>query len=185
MRRVYDRSDALRTIPLRPGAGLLETVGRLRSALESGDQRQVASCPANCRRDLCEPRVPDCGSSCKGGVRLQLRASSTVSIRPGNTDRRDTVKLWMITAKRGQVVAFRTFLRTLLHEICHHLDYTLLDLSESYHTGDSTSARAVWSAAWSMVRAPAVVGCPSRKGRAHGTSRPHGADRTAEVRQRT
>ena len=40
----------------------------------------------------------------------------------------------MITAKRGQVVAFRTFLRTLVHEICHHLDYTLLDLPDSLHT---------------------------------------------------
>jgi hypothetical protein len=40
----------------------------------------------------------------------------------------------MRTAKRGQVVAFRTFLRTLLHEVCHHLDYTYFQLRESYHT---------------------------------------------------
>jgi hypothetical protein len=40
----------------------------------------------------------------------------------------------MRTAKRGQVVAFRTFLRTLLHEVCHHLDYHYLHLRESYHT---------------------------------------------------
>jgi hypothetical protein len=32
------------------------------------------------------------------------------------------------------VVAFRTFLRTLLHEFCHHLDYTLLGLQDSFHT---------------------------------------------------
>ncbi len=44
------------------------------------------------------------------------------------------ITLWMRTAKRRQVVAFRTFLRTLLHEFCHHLDYTLLDLKESFHT---------------------------------------------------
>ena len=42
--------------------------------------------------------------------------------------------VWMLTAKRGQVVAFRTFLRTLLHELCHHLDYTLLRLRDSLHT---------------------------------------------------
>ena len=29
---------------------------------------------------------------------------------------------------------FRTFLRTLLHELCHHLDYELLDLDDSFHT---------------------------------------------------
>jgi hypothetical protein len=40
----------------------------------------------------------------------------------------------MLTAKRGQVVAFKTFLRTLLHEICHHLDYAYLKLDDSFHT---------------------------------------------------
>jgi hypothetical protein len=46
----------------------------------------------------------------------------------------DSIQVWMRTAKRGQVVAFRTFLRTLLHEVCHHLDYHHLHLRESYHT---------------------------------------------------
>ena len=42
--------------------------------------------------------------------------------------------VWMLTARRGQVVAFRTFLRTLVHELCHHLDFTTLGLAESLHT---------------------------------------------------
>lgn len=45
-----------------------------------------------------------------------------------------TITVWMRTAQRRQVVAFRTFLRTLLHELCHHLDYELYRLPESYHT---------------------------------------------------
>jgi hypothetical protein len=44
------------------------------------------------------------------------------------------MKLWMRTAKRQQVVAFKTFLRTLLHELCHHLDYECLGLKDSFHT---------------------------------------------------
>ncbi len=32
------------------------------------------------------------------------------------------------------MVAFRTFVRTLLHELCHHLDYELLKLDDSFHT---------------------------------------------------
>jgi hypothetical protein len=40
----------------------------------------------------------------------------------------------MHTARRGQVVAFKTFLRTLLHELCHHLDYEHLNLPRSLHT---------------------------------------------------
>jgi hypothetical protein len=44
------------------------------------------------------------------------------------------VSVWMRTAERRQVVKFRTFLRTLLHELCHHLDYELLGLADSFHT---------------------------------------------------
>jgi hypothetical protein len=44
------------------------------------------------------------------------------------------IQLWMRTAKQKRVVAFRTYLRTLLHEVGHHVDYTGLRLQESYHT---------------------------------------------------
>jgi hypothetical protein len=44
------------------------------------------------------------------------------------------MQVWMRTAKRHQVVAFRTFLRTMLHELCHHLDYDCLGLKDSFHT---------------------------------------------------
>ena len=44
------------------------------------------------------------------------------------------VELWMRTARLAKVVAPRTFLRTLLHELCHHLDYELFELPETFHT---------------------------------------------------
>ncbi len=50
----------------------------------------------------------------------------------GRTPARITV--WMRTAARRNVVAFKTFLRTLTHEVCHHLDYELYKLPETFHT---------------------------------------------------
>lgn len=44
------------------------------------------------------------------------------------------ITVWMRTAQRKQVVAFKTFLRTILHELCHHLDYRVLGLEDSFHT---------------------------------------------------
>ena len=44
------------------------------------------------------------------------------------------ITVWMRTAKKENVVKFRTFLRTLLHEVCHHLDYELYKLAETFHT---------------------------------------------------
>lgn len=135
-RRVYDRSDRITAIPLRPGPALRAAVCELQGALGSGDRRRVAALSQRIADDVCATlRVP--------GLRVLVhgRRPSSASgelhglYTPGEHSRRDTVKLWMITAKRGQVVAFRTFLRTLIHEICHHLDYTLLGLDDSYHTG--------------------------------------------------
>jgi hypothetical protein len=40
----------------------------------------------------------------------------------------------MRTVHYKRVVAFRTFVRTLLHEVGHHLDYTYLKLEDSFHT---------------------------------------------------
>lgn len=44
------------------------------------------------------------------------------------------ITVWMQTAKRKRVVAFKTYLRTLLHEVSHHVDYEYLRLPESFHT---------------------------------------------------
>ena len=44
------------------------------------------------------------------------------------------ITVWMRTAQKKQVVAFKTFLRTLIHELCHHLDYELFALKETFHT---------------------------------------------------
>lgn len=44
------------------------------------------------------------------------------------------IQLWMRTAKHKRVVAFKSFLRTLLHEICHHLDYEFYKFPETFHT---------------------------------------------------
>src|SRR5262249_2720230 len=44
------------------------------------------------------------------------------------------ITLWMRTARQKRGAGFRTFLRTLLHEVGHHLDYTRLGLGDSFHT---------------------------------------------------
>ena len=44
------------------------------------------------------------------------------------------ITAWMRTAQRKQVVAFKSFLRTLVHEFLHHLDYEHFKLPETFHT---------------------------------------------------
>ena len=47
------------------------------------------------------------------------------------------IQVWMRTAKNKKVVAFKSFLRTLLHELCHHIDYEHFGFPETFHTAVS------------------------------------------------
>jgi hypothetical protein len=53
---------------------------------------------------------------------------------PTNGKTTAAITVWMRTARRQQIVAFKSFLRTLLHELCHHLDYEHFGLDDSFHT---------------------------------------------------
>ncbi len=44
------------------------------------------------------------------------------------------ITVWMRTAQRRQTVAFRSYLRTVVHEFAHHLDYELFKFPETFHT---------------------------------------------------
>jgi hypothetical protein len=53
---------------------------------------------------------------------------------PQEGRRRARITVWMRTAAKQQVVAFKSFLRTVVHELLHHLDYELFALEETFHT---------------------------------------------------
>jgi hypothetical protein len=44
------------------------------------------------------------------------------------------IRVWMRTAVRRQITSFGTFLSTLCHEFCHHLDYHCFGFRDSWHT---------------------------------------------------
>jgi hypothetical protein len=48
------------------------------------------------------------------------------------------IRVWMRTAVRKQVTSYGTFLSTLCHEFCHHLDF------ESFRYGDSPHTRGFY-----------------------------------------
>ncbi len=134
--RIYDRSAAISSIQLIPTPQLLDATRQLEAALRGDDHPQVASLSQTIVNHIC-------GRLGVRTVRVQVEG-----VRPSNRrgelhglytqynggSQNDHIQVWMRTAKRSQVVAFRTFLRTLLHEVCHHLDYVHLHLRESYHT---------------------------------------------------
>ena len=135
LQRVAAESDRVSALPLRAGPELRGMVAELPAVLAAG------RCPAV---EAAAQRIADgvCRALDVSGVRVRVRARRPHNAHgelhglyvPGAPSRRSDVTLWMLTAKRGDVVKPRTFLRTLLHELCHHFDYTRLKLRESLHT---------------------------------------------------
>jgi hypothetical protein len=135
LQRVADASDRVPVLPLRAGPSLRKAVAVLPAALAEGRALPVNRVAQTIADGVCAAlHVPPVA------VRVELRRPPLRGgelqglYQPANGRGRDVITVWMLTAKRGQVVAFRTFLRTLLHELCHHLDYTYLRLRDSLHT---------------------------------------------------
>lgn len=134
-RRIYDRSDAVQRLALPEAAALRPLVDDLARALDSESradtERASQTLAGGIHRQLAVPpvelRVLAARPSKSWGELHGLYEYGPELARP-------RITLWMRTAQKRQVVAFRTFLRTLLHEVCHHLDYALLKLPDSFHT---------------------------------------------------
>lgn len=133
--RIYRRSDEIGVLGLPPGLDLGGTVARIESAL-SGDDRVAV------RRE-CQHLV----DTLVAGYHVPAVQVRVLAARPADDygelhglyepepDRKPPrLTAWMRTAHRRQVVAFKTFLRTVVHELCHHLDYELFALEETFHT---------------------------------------------------
>lgn len=132
--KIYDQSNAKSAIRVQGTARLYQAVDALPTALAAGEPLQVGRIAQVVADEITTglqvPRVEVVVS----GQRPSNARGELHGLYTPHGNGTGTIKVWMITAKRGQVVAFKTFLRTLLHEVCHHLDYALLGLGDSLHT---------------------------------------------------
>jgi len=134
-KEVYRRSDAIETLGLPPGMALGASVNAIAAGLRADDRPGVQGECARLIDALTRGyKVPPVS------VRvLAKRPSNDYGelhglYEPGEKGQRALITVWMRTAQRQQVVAFKSFLRTLIHELCHHLDYELFALEETFHT---------------------------------------------------
>jgi hypothetical protein len=134
-KRIYLRSDSIDRVDLPQSPSGERLVNDMEVALASENRGEVERFAQALLNDLCARlKVP----------RVRVRV---LSVRPsGNWGELHglyepfedgtppLITVWMRTVARKQVVAFKTFLRTILHELCHHLDYELYKLPETFHT---------------------------------------------------
>lgn len=133
-RAIYRKSDAVTSLRLPRPVELHPQVEALRQALAGEERRAV------------EAAAGALAGGLAGQLELAPVAVEVLAVRPaadwgelhglytreaGSVPR---IQLWMRTAHHKRLVAFRTFLRTLLHEVGHHVDYERLGLADSFHT---------------------------------------------------
>jgi hypothetical protein len=158
--KIYRRSDAIGTLGLPPGLQLAGTVQGIESALRDDDRDALRrSCQELVDALNAGYRVPP--------ARVRILARRPVEgdgelhglYEPGEGRSPARITAWMRTAQRRQVVAFKTFLRTLVHELCHHLDYELFALEETFHTeGFYKRESGLVTALLAQRNAPAAAG---------------------------
>jgi len=134
-KEIYRRSDAIVTLGLPASLELGVTVEAIAAALRADDRARVqGECTRLIDALVRGYRVPE------ASVRvLAKRPANDYGelhglYEPAEKQTRARITVWMRTAQRQQVVAFKSFLRTLIHELCHHLDYELFLLEETFHT---------------------------------------------------
>jgi hypothetical protein len=134
-KRVYRKSDEITAVPLPEAGELHPLVVELEGSLSIEDrQKTEVICRAIIEHIVARFSVPRIRVSV-----LAVRPAGSWGelhglYEPAQGRASAKITLWMRTVKYRRVVAFRSFLRTLLHELCHHLDYELYLLAESFHT---------------------------------------------------
>lgn len=132
---IYRKSDAVARIDLPDAASLAPLVTGLEKALETGKRVRVAEATKTLvTAILAMLGLPPIAVHVRE-VRPQITGGELHGLYTfANGGKGPKLEVWMRTAAQAKVVRFRTFLRTLLHELVHHLDVTLLELPDSFHT---------------------------------------------------
>ena len=133
-RRIYDASDAVGRVELPDAAKLRPAVDAVATALQAANGRGTEAAAGALSAEMLQTLNVSGVRVCVLAARPSHDWGELHGLYEPEAGKRPLITVWMRTAQRRQVVAFKTFLRTLLHELMHHLDYELLELDDSYHT---------------------------------------------------
>src|SRR5205807_5752729 len=128
-------SDQTRTLDLPQDGSLLTITKSIESAMRRGRSTDVRRTCAEFLDAASEfYKVPACGLRVLAARPLRVRERWTTELFGDYTPETMLIRIWTRTAVRKQVTSFGTFLSTLCHEFCHHLDCQKFGFIRSPHT---------------------------------------------------
>ena len=134
-RESFQESDRLKLLDLPGGDELTGIATRIASAMKVGATVAVRSACAEFLAASADfYRVPPCPVRVLAARPLRVRENWSSEIFGDYHPETMLIRVWMRTAVRKEITSFGTFLSTLCHEFCHHLDYHRFRFADSWHT---------------------------------------------------
>jgi hypothetical protein len=131
----FVESDRLITLPLPPDDRLPRIAGCIESAMRAGRMPEIGRASEEFLNAACDFfQIGRCGIRVLAARPVRVREYSTTELfgdyHPGTV----LIRVWTRTAVRREITSFGTFLSTLCHEFCHHLDFQRFGFRDSWHT---------------------------------------------------
>jgi hypothetical protein len=133
--RLFLESDRLNTLALPDDDRLIRIADRIDLAMKAGGTKGVRIASEeflNAAGDFY--KVKRCEVRVLAARPLRVREYSTIELFGDYHRDKMLIRVWMRTAIRKEVTSFGTFLSTLCHEFCHHLDFQRFGFGNSWHT---------------------------------------------------
>jgi hypothetical protein len=133
-RATYRRSDLTIAHELPDAAALKPAIAAIDTGLRADDRAATGRAARALSQGICE-QLGAAPLTVRVLARRPTRADAELhGLYEREQDGTAVIRVWMRTAAQLRPVAFRTFVRTLLHELCHHFDFELLGLRDTFHT---------------------------------------------------
>jgi hypothetical protein len=128
-------SDRIKTLDL-PQEGRLPRIAQsIESAMRAGATADVRRTCTEFLEAASEfYKVSECGIRVLAARPLRVREHWSTELFGDYDPQTILIRLWMRTAVRKEITSYGTFLSTLCHEFCHHLDFQRFKFPDSWHT---------------------------------------------------
>lgn len=131
----YRRSDEITAVQIPDPPALVVHSKAIEVALFSGVRARVAKAVTAFIAEFCQQLFAPPVKVHVREVRPDLESAELHGLYTFRTeDSPPKLEVWMRTRAHEKVVKHRTFMRTIVHELCHHLDMEVIGLRESFHT---------------------------------------------------
>jgi len=134
-REGFLESDRIKNLDLPEDGSLLTLAHPIESAMKGGTSTDVRlACAEFVTISSDFYKVPLCGIRVLAARPLRVREHWATELFGDYNPQTMLIRVWMKTAVRKEITSFGTFLSTLCHEFCHHLDYQKFGFRDSWHT---------------------------------------------------